>query len=149
MARGNGGDGNFVEGVRGLPPIHFLNLRILRDALSGEARTDAERDGKSWMPLRADATRSGQVKMIVVVVTLQHQVDGGKLVEMDSGRAVARWSNPGKRAGAMRPDGIAENIQAFELDEERGMSDKRYTDFSVVDAFGRSGARRRVDPFAP
>ena len=29
------------------------------------------------------------------------------------------------------------------------MADKRGTDFPVVDTFGRSGARRRVNPFAP
>src|SRR5271154_1478826 len=149
MACGHGGNGNFVEGVHGLPPVHFLNLRILRDVLSGEARADAERDGKSRMPLRADATQSGQVKVIVVVVALQNQINRRNLVEMDTGRAVARRSNPGEGAGAMRPDGIAKNVQALELDQEGGMADEGDAKFSIVNAFGWSGARQRVNPFAP
>ena len=116
MARGNGGDANFVEGVGGLPPIHFLDLRILRDAFGGEARAHAERDGKCGLPLGRDATQRRRIEMIVVVVALQHQIDRGKLIESDAGGAMARRSNPGKRAGAMGPDGIAKDVQAFQLD---------------------------------
>src|SRR5580693_2144177 len=149
MTGGHGGDANFVEGVGGLPPIHFLNLCILRDAVSAEARAKAKRDGKSGTPLGGNAAQRGRGKMIVVVMALQHQVDCGKLIKMDSGGAVARRTYPGERAGAMRPDGIAENVEAFELNQERGMSDEGGADFSVVGAFGRSGAWRRVNPFAP
>src|ERR1700691_1801830 len=124
MAGGHGGDADFVEGVGGLPPIHFLNLRILRDAFAGEARPDAERDGKSGTPAGGNAAQSRDVEMIVVVVALQHQVDCGKLIEMDPGGAVARRTDPRERTGAMRPDGIAENVEAFELNQERGMSDE-------------------------
>ena len=116
MAGGDGGDANFVEGIGGLPPIHFLNLRILRDTVGGEARLDAERDRKSGLPLGGNATQSGQIEMIVVVVALQDQINGGELIEVDSGRAVAGRSDPGKRTGSMGPDGIAEYIEAFELD---------------------------------
>src|SRR5580698_657536 len=149
MTSRHDGDADFVEGVGGLPPIHFLNLRILRDVFAGEARADAERDGKSGTPSGGNAAQSGDVEMIVVVVALQDQVDSGKLIEMDSGGAVARRTDPRERAGAMRPDGIAEDVEAFELDQERGMSDEGGADFSVVDAFGRSGAWRRGNPFAP
>jgi len=116
MACLDGGDANFVEGVGGLPPIHFLDLRILRDAFGGEARAHAERDGKRGLPLGRDATQRGHIEMIVVVVALQNQINGGKLIEIDAGGAMARRSNPGKRARAMRPDGIAKNVEAFELD---------------------------------
>src|SRR5271156_2037657 len=149
MGGGNGGDGNFVEGIGGLPPIHFLNLREARDAWRGEAGADAERGGKNGAPAGGDAAQGGKVEMIVVVVTLEHEINGGKLVEMNSGGAVARRSDPGEGAGAMGPDGIAENVEAFELDEDRGMTDEGGADFSVVNAFGRSGAGRRVNPFAP
>src|ERR1700723_2305970 len=124
MTSRHDGDADFVEGVGGLPPIHFLNLRILRDGFAGEARADAERDGKSGTPSGGNAAQSGDVEMIVVVVALQDQVDSGKLIEMDSGGAVARRTDPRERAGAMRPDGIAEDVEAFELDQERGMSDE-------------------------
>ncbi len=140
MAGGNGRDANFVEGIGGLPPIHFLNLRILRDAIGGEARADSERDGKSRLPPGGDPAQRGQIEMIVVVVALQNQINGGKLIEVNSRGAVARRPDPGKRAGAMRPDGIAQNVQAFELNQQRGMADERGADFSVVDAFGRRGA---------
>src|ERR1700689_2124655 len=140
MTGGNGGDADFVEGVGGLPPIHFLNLRFLRNALGGEARADAERDGKSGIPLGGNAAQSGDVEMIVVVVALQDQIDCGELIEVNARGAVARRTDPGERAGAMRPDGIAENVEAFELDQERGMPDEGGADFSVVDTFGRSGA---------
>ena len=116
MAGRDGGDANFVEGVRRLPPIHFLNLRILRDSFGGEARAYAERNGESRLPLGGDATQRGHIEMIVVVVALQNQINGGKLIEVNSGGAVARRSNPGKRAGAMGPDGIAKDVQAFQLD---------------------------------
>jgi len=149
MGGGNGGDGNFVEGIGGLPPIHFLNLRVACDAWGGEAGADAERDGKIGAPAGGDAAQGRKVEMIVVVVTLEHEIDGGKLVEMNSRGAVARRSDPGEGAGAMGPDGIAENVEAFELDEDSGMSDEGNVDFSVVNAFGRSGAGRRVNPFAP
>jgi hypothetical protein len=149
MASGDGGDANFVEGVGGLPPVHFLNLRILCNTFGGEARADAERNRESRPPLRADATQRGHIEMIVVIVTLQNQINGGKLIEVNSRRAVARRSDPGKRAGAMGPDGIAKNIEALHLDQKRGMADERGADFSVVYAFGWSGTRRRVNPFAP
>ena len=149
MACGDGGDANFVESVGGLPPIHFLNLRILRDAFDGEARADAEWDGEGGIPLGGDTAQSGDVEMIVVVVALQDQIDCGELIEVNAGGAVSRRSDPGKRTGAMRPDGIAENVQAFELDQERGMSDESGADFSIVDAFWGSRARRRVNPFTP
>ncbi len=116
MAGGNGRDADFVEGVGGLPPIHFLNLRILRDAVGGEARADSERDRESRLPPGGNAAQRGQVEMIVVVVTLQDQINGGKLIEVNSWGAVAGRPDPGKRAGAMGPDGIAKNVQAFELD---------------------------------
>jgi len=149
MGGGNGGDGNFVEGIGGLPPIHFLNLRVACDAWRCEAGADAERDGKIGAPAGGDAAQGGKVEMIVVVVTLEHEIDGGKLVEMNTGGAVARRSDEGEGAGAMGPDGIAENVEAFKLDEDGGMSDEGNVDFSVVNAFGRSGAGRRVNPFAP
>src|SRR5579863_10278939 len=104
MPRGNGSHRNFVDGVSGLPPIHFLNLRIARDAIRGQARADTERNGKSRMPLRADAAQRGNVKMIVMVVALQHQINRRKLVEMNSWSAVARRSNPGR--GLARCDQI-------------------------------------------
>src|SRR5271156_6956655 len=149
MGGGNGGDGNFIEGIGGLPPIHFLNLREACDAWRGEAGADAERDGKIGAPAGGDAAQGRKVEMIVVVVTLEHEIDGGKLVEMNTGGAVARRSDEGEGAGAMGPDGIAENVEAFELDKDGGMSDEGNVDFSVVNAFGRSGAGRRVNPFAP
>jgi hypothetical protein len=116
MAGRDGGDANFVEGVGGLPPIHFLNLRILRDAFGGETCADAERNRESRLPLGGDAAQRGHIEMIVVVVALQDQINGGKLIEVNSWGAVSRRSNPGKRARAMRPDGIAKNVQIFQLD---------------------------------
>jgi hypothetical protein len=124
-------------------------LRILCDAIGDEARAHAERDRKSRLPLGGNATQRGQIEVIVVVVALQDQINGGKLIEVNSGGAMTGRANPGKRAGAMRPDGIAEDVEAFELDQQRGMSDEGSADFSVVYTFGRSGAWRRVNPLAP
>jgi hypothetical protein len=101
------------------------------------------------LQLGGDATQRGQIEMIVVVVALQDQINGGKLIEVNSGGAMTGRANPGERAGAMRPDGIAEDVEAFELDQQRGMPDEGSADFSVVYTFGRSGAWRRVNPLAP
>ena len=76
-------------------------------------RADAERNRESRLPLGGDAAQRGHIEMIVVVVALQNQINCGKLIEVNSGRAVARRSNPGERAGAMGPDGIAKDVQAF------------------------------------
>ena len=81
-----------------------------------DARGRRRRNRKRGLPLGRDAPERGHIEMIVVVVALQHQIDRGKLIEIDAGGAMARRSNPGKRAGAMRPDGIAKDVQAFQLD---------------------------------
>src|SRR5271155_57672 len=110
MASRDGGDANFVEGIGGLPPIHFLNLRILGDAIGDEARADSERDRKSRLPPCGDAAQRGQIEMIVVVVALQDQIDCRKLNEGNSGGGGAGRFEPGKGGWAMGPDRITKNV---------------------------------------
>ena len=72
---------------------------------------------KSRLPLRSDATLRRHVEMIVVIVTLQNQINRGQMLEKNARRAVPGRTYPGKRAGALRPDGITKNVQAFHLDQ--------------------------------
>ena len=110
---------------------------------------DAERDGEIWFPLRGKATERGDVEMIVVVVALEHEIDFRKVVKRNAGRAMALGAGERNGAGALRPDGIAENVDAIHLDQERGVADEGDADGSVGDAVGRDGAGGGVNPFAP
>ncbi len=65
--------------------------------------------------------------MIVVIVTQQHKIDGGKIVPTNSlGPAAARCPARGTR-DLTRPDhtGSVENITSLMLQQDRGMIDKR------------------------
>src|ERR1700678_3660190 len=149
MAGRHGGDADRFGKLGGLPPVEFGDLSIRGDFFGHQAGAQAERDSKIRFPLGGDATERGHVEMIVVVVTLQHEVDFGKVLERNTGRAMTLWADPGKRAGAVRPDGVAKNIDGIELNQHGRVSNECRADGATADAVGWDGARRSVNPFAP
>src|ERR1700727_3219002 len=87
--------------------------------------------------------------MIVVIVALEDEVNFGKMLEQNAGRAMTFRTDPGHRAGAFRPDRIAKNIDGVELDEQGRVADERDANGTAADAIGRNRARRCVNPLAP
>ena len=149
MVGGDGGDADGFREFGWLPPIEFGDLGIDGDFFVEEAAGDAERDGEIWFPLGGEAAERGDVEMIVVVVALEDEIDFRKVVERNAGGAMALGAGEGNGAGALGPDGIAENIDAVHLEEDGGVADEGGADGAAGDAVGWDGAGGGIDPFAP
>jgi len=132
-----------------LPPVQLGDLRVRGDFFGDETGGDSEGNGEIWFPLCSDAAQGWHVEMVVVVVALEDEIDFGKLVEGNAGSAMTFWSRPREGAGAIRPDGIAENVDGVHLNHDGRVADEGGANGSVGDAVGRDGAWGCVDPFAP
>lgn len=62
---------------------------------------------------------------------------------------MAFWSGPGERASAIRPDGIAEDVDGVHLNQGGRVADEGRANRAAGDAVGRDWAGDCVDPFAP
>jgi len=65
----------------------------------------------------------GQIKMVVVIVADQHQANRRQIFKTDARRMDPFGSDPGERAGPVRPDRIGEDVQPLRLDEQGDMAD--------------------------
>src|SRR6266513_1835783 len=63
------------------------------------------------------------IEMIIVIMGDKDQLDGGQILKWHSGRHQSLWPGKGDGAGAVRPVGISQDVDAIELNEERGMPD--------------------------
>ena len=90
--------------------------------------------------LGSEAAEGGDVEVIVVIVALEDEIDFRKMLKENARGAMAFRAGEGNWAGAFGPDGIAENVDAVHLDEDRGVADESDADGSAADAVGRDGA---------
>ena len=58
-----------------------------------------------------------------MIVADQNQINRRQLVEAQARRVVALWADKFKRAGALAPQRVGENIQAVLLDQQGGVVD--------------------------
>lgn len=100
-------------------------------------------------PPRSDATQRGHVEMIVVVVTLQNEIDLRQLIKTDAGSTVTFWPGPGNGTSTFRPDGVAEDIEAVHLKQHGRVADEGDADGATRNTVRGNGARSRIDPLAP
>jgi hypothetical protein len=149
MAGRNGGDADGIGKLGGLPPIEFGDLGIDGNFFGDQSWSDAERNSEVRFPLAHEAAESGHVEMVVMIVALQYEMNFGEMFEANAGRAMASGTGKRNRAGALRPDGIEQDVDSFELQQDGGVADEGGANGTVIDAFGRNGAGRSVYPLAP
>ena len=77
--------------------------------------------------------------MIVVVVAEEHEIDAGKIVESHAWRAAAARTDPSERTGALRPNGIGQDVEAAMLDQDSGMVDECDVEGVAFHGRGRLG----------
>jgi hypothetical protein len=88
--------------------------------------------------------------MVVRAVGHQHRIDRRQRVERDAGIVDPFRSGKADRGGALRPHGIAQQVDTARLDEKARMADEADPDRCSGDAGGRMvriGARRPFRPF--
>src|SRR5579871_277219 len=84
--------------------------------------------------------------MIVMVVAEQHKVDGWQVIEADARGMKSCGTGPANRTGAVRPDGVRQNIEPTELQKERRMIDEGDPQRLGTVRRARTGLRIRVVP---
>lgn len=112
---------------RALPPIEFADGAYL---LRGKQFRHAQRNDECGTPACCQTTQGGQVEMIVMVVTDQHDVDRRKVLPVDAGLPVTTWSREGYRARAFRPDWVRQNIAIAVLKEHGRVVDQSRSQFA-------------------
>ena len=63
------------------------------------------------------------IEMIIVIMRDKDQINWGEILKWHPGRHQTLRTGKADRAGAIRPLGISEDVDAFELNEESGMAD--------------------------
>src|SRR5579862_7792927 len=100
MPSRNTSDLQFFCHHRRLPPIQLADLVACRNLVFFKPRAHAKRYNKLRLPLRTDSPLRGNIKMVVVIVALQHNIDGRQIFESNPRCAMPLRSDPRKRTGA-------------------------------------------------
>lgn len=86
-----------------LPPIQ---LWLGRDSVPGEHAGNTERDDKARRVLGRDTPKSGQIKVVVVIVAKQDEMDSWEVFETNTRRSHSRWAKPGQWTWPIAPDWV-------------------------------------------
>ena len=107
------------------PPVE-LDQRVAGSATPADEGCEAERRHPECLRMAAHELADRViVKMVVVIVRLQHDVERRKSVERDSRRHPALGPSELRGRRSLAPHGIGENVQTIQLDQEAGMADPR------------------------
>src|SRR5207249_9352852 len=107
------------------------------DHLTGAAPPDERRQTKGQNPrgLRMRACQAldcAGVKMIVVIVRLQYEIERRQVVEGDSRRDPAPRPRELRRRGSLAPDRIRQHVHAVKLDQQTRVSDPGHGEVRAV-----------------
>jgi hypothetical protein len=80
---------NFSSGSHELPPVQLGRFGPSLHPVRYQTRADSKRNDKIGMPRRSYPAKCRHVQMIVVIVTLEHQINRGKILESDTRRSMA------------------------------------------------------------
>ena len=132
-----------------LPPVQFGSFRASLHPIGDQPRAHPERNDKVRMPRRSNPPQRGSIHMVVVIVAQKHHVDGGQILKSHSGDSMPPRADSRKRACAIRPVRIAQDIHLIHLDEHGRVADKGHAKFPARNALGRRRPVRGVDPWPP
>ena len=99
----------------------------------------AERTKGGGLVALPQAPQRWHVEMIVVIVAEENRVDGRQILKAKPGIAVALRAGKGNGAGAARPDGIREEVEAGGLQEHGGVIDEGNAQVGTVHPGRRRG----------
>ena len=118
MDRGNGGhlDGT---GFLGVVPIQFSHIMVAQ--LEDKILQLERYDGRDAV-LVGQHLQGGSVQMVVMVVGDDQKVDSGQLINRQSGRSVAFWSERWYRGGIVGQKWVYEDVPAAQSKQKRGVS---------------------------
>src|SRR5918994_4096435 len=122
--------------ARGLPPVQLLNLPE-----SGRTEQPAVtlRGYRLGMEPVLEQFQSGEVAVVVVIVTQQHQRDRRQVLEMHTRRPHSAGPRKRERARALSVHRIDQHIRGCRLDQERRVPYKGHDDVALT---GRRRAAR-------
>src|SRR5881628_522883 len=103
-----------------LPPIQLFHLR---DADLRKPCFKSQWDKKQRMVQLGQSSDRLEIKMIIMIMRDEHQVNGWQMFEWHSGGHHTLRPGKGDRAGPIRPVRISQDVDAIKLKEERGMPD--------------------------
>ena len=113
------GAGEFDTTVgKGLPPVEFM--------VGGDAdtlKTGAEPEGNDEHSMTGQTLDRHLVKVIVMVMRQEYDINGRQILEGYTGLYVAPGAEERYGRSAVAPDRIGENIQSAKLNEERRVTD--------------------------
>ncbi len=115
-----------IAGARIDLPIYAAKKRVVAE----------RRQHRAGVPLRERLQRR-RVHVVVVIVRDEDRVEIGQIVERDARRIDALRPEPRERAGALRPDGIDQDVHAHRLHEERRVADMRRAQPRALDPLRR------------
>src|SRR5205807_8747056 len=131
------------RGARALPPVELLDIT---DARRLQQPAVAKRGHEPRMKPSLQRSQGREIAVVVMIVTEQHERDGGQIVEAHARRPHAARARERNRARALRVHRIDQQADGADLDEKRGMTDERDRHVVRADA-GRpprlDGERRR------
>ncbi len=102
MPRRNRRDSNFRSRSHKLPPVQLGRFGPSLHPVRYQTRADSKRNDKIRMPCRGDAAKCRRVQMIVMIMTLEHQINRGEILEFQARRPMA--SRAKMREGLARSD---------------------------------------------
>src|SRR5687767_13654303 len=95
-----------------LPPVHVTapgNFLVIE--IAGIAET-----GKNLgLPPAGNKTQSRQVHVIIMIMRKENDIDRWKIPQAHSRSLISFWTNKTHRTGAIRPDGVGDNIYSLGL----------------------------------
>ena len=141
-------DGNAVGKRDAVAPVHDRNHGLGHGLADQRVVAEGGDDLRRMTP--AEAGKRLKIEMVVVIVGDDHEVYRRQSLEGDARFDHAFRPGEGKGAGAFRPDGIGEDVEAGDLDQQAGMADHGDAQAVAADAFGRRcRLRRAFDPLRP
>jgi len=84
-----------------------------------------------------------------MVVADEEDVGWGQIFKADAGGAMAARTGKGERADALREDRVGQEIEAFRLDQDGGVTDEGGAQFAALDARDGFGSWSGRDVLAP
>ena len=100
------------------------------------------------MRVRQPAQRRN-IHMVVVIVTDEHQVDGGQQFEGEPGRMYSPRPGPLHGAGALAIHGVGQDIHSGQLDQKGHVIDEGDRHFAAVERFGHQRHASILAPARP
>ena len=131
MPGGNARDTETWTDFHTLPPVEFSDFF---NAVPFKERAVPKTSDKAWPVLHLQTGERLNVQVVVMVMADENEINWRQMFKSNSRKVTSLRSGPAKRAGALRPGRISQDVDALHLNEHGRVIDEGDSQVRTSDA---------------